>query len=184
MAWRQKVLQMALVIVILYLPRERTHKYVFQVVSNISRGYAPTRSSTSPTSPGSRPTPPPTFHRDHFERSAWAKVDQQPCCPTTAPTIRAHGDRCSSRRHSRIRLQSGGGDGPPLTALMCVHVLIVAGRSSVPNTWSVMYGLVSHPTLSHTTLSHTTLSHTTLFYILPLVRVGVKSIDHHVASLY
>ncbi|KAL1854833.1 hypothetical protein Daus18300_011349 [Diaporthe australafricana] len=44
-----------------------------------------------------------------------------------------------------MRLQSGGGDGPPVTAkaLMRVHVLTVAGPSSVPNTWSVMYELVN-----------------------------------------
>lgn len=32
-----------------------------------------------------------------------------------------------------------------VSALMRVHALIVAGRSSVPSTWTAMYGPVSHP---------------------------------------
>lgn len=32
-----------------------------------------------------------------------------------------------------------------VSARMPVHALIVAGHSSVPSTWTAMYGLVSHP---------------------------------------
>lgn len=32
-----------------------------------------------------------------------------------------------------------------VSARMPAHALIVAGHSSVPSTWSAMYGLVSHP---------------------------------------
>lgn len=36
-----------------------------------------------------------------------------------------------------------------VSARMPVHALIAAGHSSVPSTWTAMYGLVSHPIPSH-----------------------------------
>lgn len=36
-----------------------------------------------------------------------------------------------------------------VSARMLVYALIVAGHSSVPSTWTAMYGLVSHPIPSY-----------------------------------
>lgn len=119
--------------------RERTHKYLKSSPTKPSE--APT-CFLSPTSPDSRPK---TSNRGRVRAICTCKVDKQ-CCPTTALTIRGQGGR------SRIRHRSNGGGGQLMLTVsgrMPAHALIVAGHSSVPSTWTAMYGLVSHPILSY-----------------------------------